>query len=258
MNLLFFTLSFSTLLDTSSPTTSIAMEINCKSLVWQNRELCATNESKRKSIQYGSWVPFGFDENGNAVNYVQLLSYEKLNKNSFRLKSKFTSINDKQIEGKLDVNCQNKDYYIRPIGKMSQRGTWASIPKGSGIEILSRYLCKRTAARDEWGYTERTSYLWDYLSPQSNPSEISGEWIQHSDGLGWYNTEVREAENSVIYAYYSKSKSNNQYVWVNNSCIDNLSSIFYRPSNSVDGEWLSPKRGRPGGASEMIRKSYCK
>ena len=37
--------------------------------------------------------------------------------------------------------------------------------------------------KDKWGYTQRTSYLWDQFSPQRNPSEASGEWIQHSDGL---------------------------------------------------------------------------
>ena len=92
----------------------IAKEINCDSAVWRSGHICLGKQSNKKSIQYGRWFPFGFDKNGNPVNFVQLLSYKKLNKNSFRLKSKFTDIDNQQLEGKLDINCENKDYYIRP------------------------------------------------------------------------------------------------------------------------------------------------
>jgi len=257
MNLLLFSLTILTLIDASTHSPSLAKDFNCDSPVWRSRAVCAGVKSNKKSIQYGSWFPFGFDKKGNAVNFVQLLSYKKLNKNSFRLKSKFNNINNQQMEGKLDINCENKDYYIRPNGVMSQRATWASIPKGSGIDILSKYLCKRTEAKAKWGYTKRTFYLWGYSLPIRNPSEASGEWIQHSDGLGWYNTEIKKAENSVIYAYFSKSKSKTPYTWVNNSCIENLGSVFFKPNKSVEGEWLSPKVGRVGGANEIIRKLYC-
>ena len=258
MNLLFFSLSIITFLDAFSHYPLIAMDINCESLVWRDHEFCAKIKSNKKPFQYGTWHPFGFDKNGNAVNYVQLLSFEKLNKSSFRLRSKFTNTNNEQIEGKLDVNCQNKDYYIRPNGVMSQRATWAVIPKGSGVEILSRYLCKRTAARDQWGYSKSTSYLWDHSSPPYEPHEVSGTWVQHSDGLGWYNTDVRRTEDSVMYSYFSKSKTNTPHFWVNSSCIENIASIYYQPNSSVEGEWLSPKKGRPGGANEMVMKLFCK
>ena len=255
MHFLLFSLSILTLLEASIHSPSIANSVNCDSPVWKRRAVCA---GKKSTVQYGNWFPFGFDKNGNAVNFVQLLSLKELNKNSFRLKSKFTNTNNEQIEGKLDINCENKDYYIRANGVMSQRATWARIPNGSGVEILSKYLCKRTAAKNKWGYTERTSYLWDQTAPQRNPSEASGEWIQHSDGLGWYNTEIIKTNKSVIYSYFSKSQSKNPYIWVNNSCIENLGSIFFKPNNSVNGEWLSPKRVRIGGASETIKKLYCK
>ena len=257
MRLSIFSLTILPLLGASINIPSIAMDINCDSPVWRNHEFCEQKESYKKSIQYGNWIPFGFDKTGNAVNFVQLLSYKKLNKNSFRLKSKFTNENNEQIEGKLDINCENKDYYIRPTGVMSQRATWASIPKGSGIEILSKYLCKRTEARDKWGYTQRTSYLWDHETPMGKPSDSSGKWIQHSDGLGWYNTGIRKTKNSIIYAYFSKSRTKTPYLWVNTSCIENLRSVFFQPSNSVNGEWLNPKRGRVGGANDAIKKLYC-
>ncbi len=258
MNLSLSLLTILTLIHTSNYSPLLAKDINCDSPVWRHRKVCAGKKTNKKSIQYGNWFPFGFDKNGDAVNFVQLLSYKKLNKNSFRLKSKFLDIDNQQIEGKLDVNCENKDYYIRPNGVMSQRATWASIPKGSGVEILSKYLCKNTDAKDKWGYTKRTSYLWGYSSPLRSPSEAAGKWIQHSDGLGWYNTDIRKAENSVIYSYFSKSQSKNPYIWINNSCIENLGSVFFKPNKSVNGEWLSPKVGRIGGANELIRKLYCK
>ena len=257
---LVFSLSILPLLGTFDYSPSLAMDVNCDSPVWRNHEFCEEKKSNKKSIEYGSWFPFGYDRTGNAVNFVQLLSYKELNKNSFRLKSKFTNINNEQIEGKLDINCENKDYYIRPNGVMSQRATWAGIPKGSGVEILSKYLCKRTKAKDKWGYTKRTSYLWDYssLPPEFDPSYASGEWVQHSNGLGWYNTGVKKSKNSIIYAYFSKSQSKTPYIWVKTSCIENLRSIFFLPNNSVDGEWLGPKPGRIGGVNEAINKLYCK
>ena len=149
---LLLALAFLPLIESTIHNPLIAKGINCDSPVFINNELCKGRKSKKKSIQYGNWFPFGFDKNGNAVNFVQLLSYKKLNKNSFRLKSKFISTTNEKIEGKLDINCENKDYYIRNNGVMSQRGTWAGIPKGSGVELLSKYLCKRTKAKDKWGY----------------------------------------------------------------------------------------------------------
>ena len=258
MRLFLSSLTILPLITASIYSASIANDINCDSPVWRKRQVCAGKQSNKKSIQYGSWFPFGFDKNSNPINFVQLLSIKKLNKNSFRLKSKFTNINNQQIEGKLDINCENKDYYIRPTGVMSQRATWAGIPKGSGVEILAKYLCKRTEAKTQWGYTKRTSYLWDQSSPLGNPSEASGEWVQHSDGSGWYNTDIRQEKNSVVYAYFSTSQSKRPYFWVNNSCLENLRSVFFQPNNSVEGEWLSPKRGKPGGVNETIVSTYCK
>ena len=141
---------------------------------------------------------------------------------------------------------------------MSQRATLAGIPKGSGVEILSKYLCKKTAAKEKWGYTKNTSYLWNAPSPLGKPSNAKGKWLEHSDGFGWYNTEIRETENAVIYAYFTKSKSERPYLWVKNSCIDNLASVFFKPNNVVEGEWLAPIPGRPGGANQTVRKKYCK
>ena len=231
-----------------------AKDINCNSPVWKNRKPCKDNIKKEKS-SYGSWFPFGFNKKGTAVNWAQLLSYKELNENSFRLISKFTYPNKDKKEGKLDINCLNKDYYIRPTGVMSQKSTWATIPKNSGVETLAKYFCKNTLARDSWGYTQRTSYLWDVSVPVERADEVTGKWIQNSDGLGWFNTDIRQQQNSVIYSYFSTKTG--KYSWVNTSCSENLSSVLYQPNKSVDGRWLGPKPGRIKGTSASVKDRFC-
>ena len=232
----------------------MAKDINCNSPVWRNKKPCI-GKIKREKSPYGSWFPFGFNKKGKAVNWAQLLSYKELNENSFRLISKFTYPDKDKKEGKLDINCQNKDYYIRPKGVMSQKSTWATIPKNSGVETLAKYFCKNTLARGYWGYTQRTSYLWDVSVPLEGPDEVTGKWIQHSDGLGWFNTDIRPQANSVIYSYFSKKTG--KYSWINTSCSENLSSILYQPNNSVDGRWLGPKPGRRRGTSLAVKERFC-
>ena len=181
--------------------------------------------------------------------------YKELNENSFRLISKFTYPDKEKKEGKLDINCLNKDYYVRPIGVMSQKSTWAKIPKNSGVETLAKYFCKNTSARANWGYTDKTSYLWDIPVPVAKADEVTGKWVQHSDGLGWFNTDIRPKANSIIYSYFSTKTG--KYSWINSSCIENLSSVLYQPNDSVEGRWLGPKPGRRKGTSLKVKERYC-
>ena len=132
----------------SSQEQLLALDINCNSPVWKNRKPCI-GKKKKENSPYGSWFPFGFNK-GTPVNWAQLLSYKDLNENSFRLISKFTYPDKEKKEGKLDINCLNKDYYVRPVGVMSQKSTWAKIPKNSGVETLAKYFCKSTSARGSW------------------------------------------------------------------------------------------------------------
>tara|TARA_B100001989_G_scaffold151468_1_gene107992 strand:+ start:5352 stop:6116 length:765 start_codon:yes stop_codon:yes gene_type:complete len=231
-----------------------AADINCNSPVWRNRKPCEGKTKKEKS-PYGSWFPFGFNKKGKAVNWAQLLSYKELNDNSFRLISKFTYPDQEKKEGKLDINCLNKDYYIRPKGVMSQKSTWAKIPKNSGVETLAKYFCKNTSARGFWGYTKNTSYLWDIPIPVERADAVTGEWIQHSDGLGWYNTEILPRTNSIVYSYFSTKTG--KYSWINTSCSENLSSILYKPNNRVSGSWLGPQPGRRRGISLAVKDRFC-
>ena len=232
-----------------------AIEVNCDSPVWRKRDICKDKIKSLPKSNYGGWYPFGFDKNSNPVSLVQLLSYQVLNENSFRLNTRFTYPERGKIDGKLDVNCKNKDYYIRTKRIYSQRNIWASIPVGSGVEGISKYFCKRTSGKDKWGYTQSTKYLWNSVPPTGNASDVSGEWIQHSDGIGWYNNQVIKNENSVIYAFFLKS--NGKYMWVNTSCKDNIRSISYQPDKVVPEIWLSPTTGKPGGIDNFIRKKFC-
>ena len=240
---------------TSTPFKLLAEDINCNSPVWKNRKPCKDNNIKKGKFSYGSWFPFGFNKKGTAVNWAQLLSYKELNENSFRLISKFTYPNKDKKEGKLDINCLNKDYYIRPTGVMSQKSTWATIPKKSGVETLAKYFCKNTLARDSWGYTQTTSYLWDVSVPVERADEVTGKWIQNSDGLGWFNTDIRQQQNSVIYSFFSTKTG--KYSWVNTSCSENLSSVLYQPNKSVNGRWLGPNPGRVKGTSFAVKERFC-
>ena len=72
------------------------------------------------------WHPVGVDNYGNITQWINLLSYESLNNDSFRMQIKLLEGN-KQILGRLDINCRNKDYYLRKRKQMSQRGTWNSL-----------------------------------------------------------------------------------------------------------------------------------
>ena len=109
----------------------------------------------RSQIKDGSgkntWIPIGFNELGVAVAWIRVSTYEPLNENSFRFQSKYKPENSNQIEGRLDINCKNKDYYFRPNGILAQNAPWAVIEKGSGIESVAKLYCKRTAAKSEWG-----------------------------------------------------------------------------------------------------------
>ena len=239
----------------SSQNSLLALEKNCNSPVWRNKEPCI-GRNKKDKFYYGRWFPFGFDKKGEAISFAQLLSYKELNENSFRLISKFTYPNRGKTQGKLDINCDNKDYYIRPKGVMSQNSPWAKIPNGSGVETIARYFCKNSLAKASWGYTDGTKYIWDVALPKSGPEEVKGEWIPHSDGLGWYNTDVEILPKSVIYSYYSNYSGN--YQWINSSCSANLSSIFYRPNQYVKGKWLGPKPAREKGTSLAVQDRYCK
>ena len=218
-----------------------------------------------------TWVPVGFNKDRIAALWVQLKSYEELNENSFRVNAKSTNDNGVQIVGRIDINCKNKDWYFRPNGFSFQGAPWATVPKGSGIENIATMLCKRNSAKAEWGYSPQTAYLWDYPPTKEDPANASGEWLKAydgDDGEGFYNTSVKKVGDVVTVAAYSRTKKgersaaqaedNAKYVWFRISCKENLGSVLYKPDISVDGVWVPPEPGRPGGIGFAAKKAYCK
>ena len=217
------------------------------------------------------WQPFGVDQYGNITEWVNLSSFKELNKDSFRLQMKLLEEN-KPILARLDLNCRNKDYYLRKKRKMSQKGTWNSIPKGSSFEEIAKFFCKKTSAASTWGYTADTKYLWGIEKPTEDPSSPNqqGVWInayKNSSSEFQYNSKVKKFSDSVLAAYYFRKnsyKKNSPHIsskynfgWIVVSCKEKLHSTFKKFDNSNYGEWTAPKTGRIGGGADKIRKAEC-
>ncbi|GIS28667.1 MAG: hypothetical protein CM15mP129_08640 [Chloroflexota bacterium] len=93
--------------------------------------------------------------------------------------------------------------------------------------------------REVIGDIQTEQAIFGIFCTRCKADEVTGKWIQHSDGLGWFNTDIRPQANSIIYSYFSTKTG--KYSWINTSCSENLSSILYQPNNSVEGRWLGPK-----------------
>ncbi len=215
------------------------------------------------------WHPIGFDNYMNITQWINLLSYEPINNDSFRMQMKLLEGN-KQVLGRLDINCRNKDYYLRKKREMSQRGTWNTLVKGSSYEEIAQIFCKRTNAASSWGYTKATKYLWDIEKPQYPASSHEGDWVtlyKNNSREFKYNSNTKKISDYVLAAYfYQKRQSFKQnpyisqksdYGWIAVSCKTNLSSVFRKLSNSTSGEWMAPKPGPIGGGASLIRKAKC-
>ena len=215
------------------------------------------------------WQPVGVDNYGNITQWINLLSYEPLNKNSFRMQMKLVEGN-KQILGRLDINCRNKDYYLRKRKQMSQRGSWNSLVKGSSFEEIAQFHCKKTDAAPLWGYTSATKYLWDIDKPSYPASNHEGNWLtlyKNSSSEFKYNSNTQKKSDYILAAYFYQRNhffKNNPHVsrksdygWIAVSCKANLSSVFRKLSTPNSGEWMAPKPDPIGGGASLIRKAKC-
>ena len=215
------------------------------------------------------WQPVGVDNYGNITQWINLLSYETLNDDSFRMQMKLADGN-KEILGRLDINCRNKDYYLRKRKKMSQRGTWKSLVKGSSFEEIAQFHCKKTDAAPLWGYTSSTKYLWDIEKPTYPASNHEGNWVtlyKNNSSEFKYNSNIQKKSGYILAAYFIQKKQSykknpyisqkSDYGWIAVSCEANLSSIFRKLGNSASGEWMAPKLGPIGGGASLIRKAKC-
>ena len=237
-------------------------------LLFYNLSLTEKLFANDKSFE---WQPVGVDQYGNITEWIDISSFKDLNKDSFRLRMKLLEEN-KVVPARLDLNCRNKDYYLRKRGKMSQKGTWNSIPKGSSFEEIAIFYCKRTSSASNWGYTADTKYLWGIEKPTLNASslDLKGEWItvyKNDSSEFQYNSKVKKFSDSVLAAYYFKknsyrknsphSSSKYKFGWIVVSCKEKLHSTFKKFDNSNNGEWSAPQSGRIGGGADAIRKLEC-
>ena len=215
------------------------------------------------------WHPVGVDNYGNITQWVNLLSYEPLNNDSFRMEMKLSE-GRKEILGRLDINCRNKDYYLRKRKQMSQRGAWKSLVKGTSFEEIAQFHCKNTDAAALWGYTLETKYLWAIEKPSYTAFKHEGNWktlYKNKSSEFKYNSNVVKKPDYVLAAYFyqkNQSSQNNPYIsrksnygWIAVSCKTNLSSVFKRLSVPNSGEWMAPKPGPIGGGANLIRKENC-
>ena len=238
----------------------------------KNEDRQPVDKSKIKDTSANmTWHPIGINANRIAVAWVQLKSLSPLNENSFRMNYKWADANGGQWIGRIDVNCMNKDYYIRAKGIMAQGPNWATIEKGSGVEGLAKIYCKGTNAASEWGYADATRYLWDHPAPAGDPGMAEGDWIQVEDTdelETYYNADLVDKGDYIFGALWWRLKKGDRsaaqgqdssgYFWLNVSCKNNLYSSFNILDQSVPGTWLPPQPGRPGGAAMTIRKAACK
>jgi len=215
------------------------------------------------------WYPVGVDNYGNITQWINLLSYKTLNKDSFRMQIKLVEGNE-QILGRLDINCRNKDYYLRKRKKMSQRGVWNSLEKGTSFGEIAEYHCKKTNAAPLWGYTSETKYLWDIEKPSYPASNHKGEWLtlyKNNSSQFKYNSNIEKKSDYILAAYFYQKKQSyknnlynsqkSDYGWIAVSCKNNLNSVFRKLSTPTSGEWMAPKPGPIGGAASLIRKAEC-
>ena len=237
-------------------------------LLFYNSNLGEKLMARGKSFE---WHPVGVDQYGNITEWINISSFKDLNKDSFRLQMKLLEEN-KAILARLDLNCRNKDYYLRKKRKMSQKGTWNSIPKGSSFEEIAKFYCKKTSAASNWGYTANTKYLWGIEKPtlEASSPNLQGKLIKvykNNSSEFQYNSKIKKLTDSVLAAYYFKKKSHKKYSphisskynfgWIVVSCKEKLHSTFKKFDNTNIGEWTAPKTGRIGGGADAIRKAEC-
>jgi hypothetical protein len=216
------------------------------------------------------WVVTGADRDGIPSQWVQLGSYEPLNADSFRVVAKLTYSGNRQVIGKIDLNCKNKDYYWRPQGIRAQTDAWRTIEAGTGIQQVGAMFCKNTAAAETWGFTSDTENLWKGPAPKSEPESSRGEWVLATDNDErevYYNNDILKKGDTLQIATWTRLKKGERlagkagdpvnYQWIKASCSLSKSSAFYKPDPSLPGTWLPPLPIRPGGIVMQVKRDFC-
>jgi hypothetical protein len=237
---------------------------------WQKTILFLLATGLPANADPGAWIVTGINREGIPAQWVQLGSYEQLNADSFRVAAKASDEKGRQVVGKVDLNCRNKDYYWRPQGIFAQNSPWKTIPNGTGIQQVGAMFCKNTAAAEMWGFTSDTQNLWNGPVPSGEAGNAGGEWVLATDNDErevYFNKAVSKANGVLQIAAWTRLKKGERsagmagdpisYQWINASCDSNKYSTFYKPDPSLPGSWLPPEQARPGGLVMQVKKIFC-
>lgn len=217
-----------------------------------------------------AWAPLGTNNESISSAWALLSTYKPhFNEYSFRVYARLYS--DKPEEGRLDVNCNAKDYFFDRKDHLIQISRWKPIATGSAIETVAKYFCRRTAAKASWGFTSETAYLWDAPAPSSSQGTLSGEWIKaySNDGseVFYHSSAIREARHvqAAIVSPDGKASGKSEGIaprgalsWINVSCENSLFSSFLKPSQVTPGIWERPIPAIPGTVAFVVKQAYCR
>jgi hypothetical protein len=220
-----------------------------------------------------SWVVIA-TKDGMPALWIQPSSYESINPDSFRLRSKLRHpSNGVEYEGKIDVNCRNKDYWWKPDSVFGAewfgRGNWKTVVTGTPTYLIGIIYCKRTLAAQSWGYTGDTAFLWDQTVPTVSAGDAKGDWVLvgNNDKVEhYYNKTVINKGDFIQVAVRMRLRSGDQidagpsernvYNWLNVSCKSNYYSELSALRQGIPSFWLAPKQDS-GGLVSAVRKAFC-
>ena len=218
-----------------------------------------------------NWAAVGFNDKRQEAMWVKADTYEPLNENSFRVRARRLLDNGAQVEGRVDMNCKNRDYNARVDGFAADK-IWRSIPDNSAFGFIGMIFCKNTSSAATWGYTEETRHVWDLPAQNGSPGDASGEWIlaiNNDNQQGYFNDQIiRLSSDTILVATYDRMKKGDRsaaqasdtavYMWMAVSCKMNRYSLYYKPTATSYGFWMPPKAGMPAGSAMKSRKIGCK
>ena len=151
------------------------------------------NEKLLANSKSFEWFPVGVDNYGNITQWINLLSYKPLNNDSFRMQMKLIEGN-KQILGRLDINCRNKDYFLRKRKQMSQRGTWISLEKGTSFEEVAQFTVRKQRRHLSGDIQQRQNIYGILKNLHIQLSSHEGDWLtlyKNNSSEFKYNSNVQ-------------------------------------------------------------------
>lgn len=215
-----------------------------------------------------SWSPVGLNDESISSAWAQLGSYKPyFNEYSFRVNARLYK--ERTEEGRLDVNCNAKDYFFDRKDHVFQISRWRPIATNSAIETVAKYFCGRTDAKTSWGYTSERAYLWNQPEPRSSGKMADVKWIKSYGNDGnemFYNPKIERKERFIQVQVLTPSRGRGQsggdvadarQSWLNISCENSMFSNYLKPDEATPGIWESPTVAIPGSIAFHLRNQYC-